>query len=342
MSNHGPTGVFGLQGAERIAVLRALQLGDLLCAVPALRALRAVAPRARITLIGLPWARAFVDRFRHYLDGFFEFPGFPGLPEREPSLADLPAFLAAAASERFDLAIQMHGSGEITNPVAVLLGARHTAGFYVPGQFCPDSERFLPYPSAAPEVHRHLKLMAFLGAPSRGDHLEFPIRSEDRAALAALVAPKRLQPREYVCVHPGARAADRRWQPHAFARVADEAAALGLRVVLTGSDEERPLTAAVAASMRYQALDLAGRTSLGSLAALIERARALASNDTGVSHIAAALGVPSVVIFTASDPARWAPLDRRRHRAVTAGPGDIERAIAETRRLLAEEDAHAA
>ena len=66
---------FGDAVPRRIIILRALQLGDLLCAVPAFRAIRSAWPEAEIVLVGLPWARGFVERFALYLDGFREFPG---------------------------------------------------------------------------------------------------------------------------------------------------------------------------------------------------------------------------------------------------------------------------
>jgi ADP-heptose:LPS heptosyltransferase len=317
----------GGSAPRRVAVLRALQLGDLLCAVPALRALRTALPDAEIVLVGLPWARAFVERFGHYLDGFREFPGWPGLPERAPDLAAVPAFLAAMQAERFDLAVQLHGSGPFVNVLTALWGARRTAGFYLPGGYCPDPDLFLPWPDRGLEVCRLLALVEFLGAPAVSEGLEFPLREEDFEELRRLENPERLRPGAYVCVHPGASVPQRRWPVEHFAAVARAVCRRGLGVVLTGTAAEAGLTRAVAAAVPGDCLDLAGRTSLAGVAALLSGARLLVSNDTAVSHLAAALRVPSVVVSTGDNPARWAPADGRLHRVLCdpAGvrPGEV-------------------
>ena len=86
--------------------------------------------------------------------------------------------------------------------------------------------------------------------------------------------------------------------------------------MLTGSAGEAGLVDAVIQRMRRRATSLAGKTSLGALGALIDDADALVCNDTSVSHIAAALGCPSVVVSCGADVARWAPLDTTRHRVL--------------------------
>ncbi|SNS99333.1 ADP-heptose:LPS heptosyltransferase [Noviherbaspirillum humi] len=306
---------------RRIAVFRALQLGDLLVTVPALRALRAAAPQAQIVLVGLPWAASFAERFEKYVDEHLVFPGFPGLPESAPDMAAIPRFFAQAQSYQFDLAIQLHGSGLQTNPLAVAMGARRNAGFFVPGHYCPDPELFADWQDSEHEVLRYLRLMRFLGIETRGEALEFPLTGRDFQSLrhgAAMADIDLPAPGGYACIHPGSRLPSRRWPPERFAQVADALAAEGLQIVLTGSDGERDIIAAVRAAMHAPALDLCGRTDLGALAALVAQARLVVCNDTGISHVAAGVATPSVVISSGADARRWAPLDANRHRLLFA------------------------
>ncbi len=308
---------------QNVAVVRALEgLGDLLCSVPALRALKASLPDARITLIGLPSARAFVRRYSHYLEDFLEFPGYPGIPERPLDVPRATRFFSRSHRAGFDLALQMHGSGLVSNAFTMMLGAKRTAGFFLPGLYCPADDSFLAYPSDQPEIRRHLRLVEFLGVPAQGEHLEWPITAEDERALEELEETRGLDREAYACVHPGARDPRRRWSPTGFARVGDWLASQGLQVVLTGSEQEAPVVAAVSGEMTSSHVNMAGRTTVGALGALLAGARLLVTNDTAPSHIAAALKVPSVVVFTASDSSRWAPLDRRLHRAVGNGIRD--------------------
>lgn len=303
----------GRLNPKRIVIFRALQLGDMLNAVPALRALRATLRDSRIALVGLPWEEDFVKRFRSYLDEFICFPGVPGFPEQPADITRIPSFLSQMQAKEIDLAIQMQGSGDIANTVMSLWGTKHMAGFYLPGQYCPDPDTFLAYPDDEPEIWRHLRLMEFLGMPLQGDELEFPLFEADWQQFDQLKQQFHLQ-KDYICIHPGARKSDRRWPVENFAHVADGLAALGLQIVLTGSKDEARLTAATALNIKSPAVDLGGKTSLGVLGALISRARLLLSNDTGVSHIANAVKTPSVVLFSVPDMDRWAPKDKQLHR----------------------------
>ena len=326
-----------------VVILRALQLGDLLCAVPSFRAMRRAWPSARFALVGLPWSRDFVRRFSLYLDEFIEFPGYPGLPERPVDAAALPRFLSSLQQRRADLAVQMQGDGTVTNALVALFGARAMAGFHVPGQPPPAEGIFVPYPADRNEIRRLLSLAERLGARTTDERLEFPIGEGEEAEWHRLRADTRLVPGQYACLHPGARAEERRWPVEQFARVGKALAERGLRVVVTGDGaEEEERAARLAGAIEGGAITLAGKTELGVLAALIRDAGVLVCNDTGVSHLAAAVRTASVVVFRATEPARWAPLDRTLHRVVIDGPGAVERAVAQARDLLAREAASAA
>jgi ADP-heptose:LPS heptosyltransferase len=321
-----------------IAVLRALQLGDLLCTVPALRSLRAACPETHITLIGLPWARTFVSRYGRYVDELVEFPGFPGLPERPVETAAVPSFLAAMQQRHFDLVLQLHGNGHYSNEIASLLGGHMVAGYFEPPEYCPDPDLFMPYPDGLPEVLRHLELLRHLGIPAEDTELEFPLTAEDHAAFARLRDVASLAPGTFVCVHPGGRGRNRRWAPQHFGVAADRLAREGYEVVITGTAEERDIVEAMTASMQSSPINVAGRTDLGAMAVLLSRAKLLLANDTGVSHLAAALKVPSIIVCIGSDPNRWSPLDRHQHRVLSGDMTSIESVLDELHDVLSFSD----
>jgi len=333
-----PLGHWPHLDAQRICVFRALQLGDMICAGPALRALRRRFPSAFIALVGLPWAADFAARMKPFVDAHIEFPGWPGLPERPVDHGALPGFLADLRHRRFDLAVQLQGSGRLTNDLVRGFGARrmvaHTPGLV--SQAAADEGRW-PYPAHLHEVHRNLHLIGRLGGSVEDDCLTFPLVPGDRTELRLRRPDLHDLPQgRYVCLHPGARHPAKRWPPASFASVGDALAAHGWQVVVTGNGAEHALADEVIGRMQAPAVHAACDIPIGALAHLLSRARLLVSNDTGVVHVAAALGVPSVVMFFATDPVRWAPLDRRRHVVVqTPAPAPPARVVAAALELLA-------
>ncbi|WP_027800725.1 glycosyltransferase family 9 protein [Paraburkholderia dilworthii] len=304
---------------RRIAIFRALQLGDMLCSVPALRALRAAAPQAHIALIGLPWAQSFVERYADLVDDLIVFPGAEGFPEQRESNDGLPAFYERMRAHHVDLAIQLHGSGGIANDLLLQFGARAYAGFVQPDER-PRDGVFIGWPDDLPEPERYLALTSALGAESAGRQLSFPLCERDGDEYASLAATHGIEAQRLVLVHPGAQLPSRRWPAERFAEVADRLAADGWQIAITGTAAEAPLTGAVLGAMTAPALHLAGSTSLGGLAALVAHAQLVVCNDTGISHIAAAMATASVVVASGSDTQRWAPLDHVRHRVLADYP----------------------
>lgn len=329
-----------ISDAREVLVFRALQLGDMLCAVPALRALRAGLPHARIVLVGMPWAVQFAQRFHALVDEFIAFPGHPLLPEPASDPDGWPDFRRRMRARDADLVIQLHGSGEMSNAIVREFGAKRMAGFT--RDYDADEGGCFSYPEQGHESERLLALMTALGLQAGDRRLAFPLHAADDDELQAAGVTAALAGRAYACVHAGARDPARRWPPAAFAAVADElSASCGLQVVLTGSGAEHALAQQVAGLMRHPAINAALPISIGAMAALMNRARLLVCNDTGASHLAAALRLPSVVVFRTEVRERWAPQDRRRHRCVLdAGGSGVRQVAAAARRLLRDEALH--
>src|SRR5207248_599150 len=157
-----------------------------------------------ITLIGLPWAKQFVERFAMLLDDLLIFPGAIGFPEQPETDAGLPEFFAAARARRFDLALQLHGSGGPANDLLFRLGARDHAGFVQPDEK-PREGWFIDWPEATREPERYLLLLRAMGLSVEDATLWLPVGENDRAEADALCAAHALDAARTVIIHPGAQ-----------------------------------------------------------------------------------------------------------------------------------------
>jgi ADP-heptose:LPS heptosyltransferase len=182
--------------------------------------------------------------------------------------------------------------------------------------------------------------MQFLGIESTGNQLEFPLTATDFQEVSYLGLG--IEPRHYVCVHPGSRGSWRQWPTAYFAELADYCSEQGYKVVITGTKNETMITGDVIKNMSYEAIDTTGRTSIGAVAALINDAALLISNCTGVSHIAAALKTPSIVISMDGEPHRWGPVNKNLHRTINwLQSPDFDLVFRETAKLLSQLDSKA-
>jgi ADP-heptose:LPS heptosyltransferase len=256
---------------------RALGLGDFVCGLPALRALRAAFPAHELVLAA-PAALAPLVRLAAVAD-------------RHVATAPL-----APAPSGADVAVNLHGRGPESH--ALLRAAR-------PGRLiafaCSEHDGPVWRPDEH-EVRRWCRLLEESGIPADPSRLE-------------LQPPAAPHPEAVTIVHPGAASAARRWPAERWAAVARALRARGERIVVTGSAGERELATAVAdgAGLPRRAV-LAGRTDLLGLAALVAGARRVLCGDTGVAHLATAFGTPSVVLFGPTPPAEWGPPpDRSQH-----------------------------
>jgi ADP-heptose:LPS heptosyltransferase len=293
-------------------VVRALPgLGDMLCAVPALRALRVAFPAAEITLVGLDGAAWFVERFPAYLDALLPCPVWPGLTEIDGPLRLAAPFVTRARRRRFDLAVQMHGDGRASNALTAALGATRWVGLAANGAVPDPPGTVAPYRGDRHEVDRCLDVVALLGVSATDPTLEFPVTADELRATERVVAPGR----SFAVIHPGSSRAATRWAPLGFARVAEHLLHHVDRVVLTGGPADRSAAGAVRAMVSdpRRILDRTGATSIGELGALLRRAVVVVANDTGPAHLARAVRVPNVTVCGPSDVVRWgprSPLDR--------------------------------
>lgn len=284
-------------GTPAVLVLRALGLGDLLTAVPALRGLRRALPGRRVLLATDPALRELVELVGA-VDAVVPARGLGSLSYDGPTP---------------EAAVNLHGRGPRSHRLLGEVGAGRLVAFG-----CAEAAVEGPvWRRDEHEVDRWCRLVNETFGPV-ADPADLRLAPPaDRAVTAARPSG--------VVLHPGAAQAARRWPVDRFASVAAVLVERGHRVWITGSPSERDLAEQVAARAGVGATAvLAGETSLSELAVLVARAPLVLCGDTGTAHLATAFATPSVVLFGPTPPAWWGPPAHGPHVALWHGtdPGD--------------------
>lgn len=267
-----------MTGQPLLLALRALKLGDLLVAVPALRGLRRAFPEHRILYAAPAWIAEALD-----LVGGIDHLPTPGL--------DDPLAIPPGA---VDIAANLHGNGPESRQRIKELQATRVLAHQAPGLDGPI------WTTGIPERERWTRLLNWHGIDA--DPLDY------RLNKPSVPSPRR----GATVIHVGAAYGSRLWPIERFAEVAVELSRAGHDVVLTGgtSERERAMATAALAKLNGANLDdvvLAGRQGLAEFAATIADARLVVSADTGAAHLASAYARPSVVLFGPAPAEEWGP-----------------------------------
>jgi len=273
-------------------VIRPGGIGDGALLAPALKALKKRFPQSRLTMLAEQRnARVFqlvpaVDQVLRY---------------------DAPREFLAALRLRADLVIDTEQYHRLSAIVARLLGARVSIGFAT-NQRARLFHHAIPYSHDDYEIDSFLHLLTPLEivapAPS-APFLTVPRTAQARADQ--LLAARAGKP--FVTIFPGASIPERRWGADRFAQVATTLHRQGYAIVVVGGREDNAAAAKIAEAAG--GLNLAGQTSLAETAAIIAQSALLVSGDSGVLHLAAGLGTPTVSLFGPGIAKKWAPRGKR-------------------------------
>jgi len=297
---------------QRILLLRLERIGDLVMTLPAIAAVRALAPSAQIDLVVGSWNAQLAT-------------AIPSVDEVETldaqwlardgggrGLTQLLKHAAGWRRKHYDLAINFEPDVR-SNLLIAAVGAEWASG-YRSGGGGPLLDEALDYDPTAHTTDNAKRLVETVfgaAAPAQTTSLiEIPdaYRQRVRALLGSATRP-------LVGMHVSGGRPVKQWDPARFGEVARRlVAGRGATILLTGSAADRPLVEQVTRVLPAGgAIDATGEADLLTLAALLDEAELLITGDTGPMHIAAAVGTPIVAVFGASDPRRYAPrgpLDR--------------------------------
>ncbi len=324
-----------LAATPRILLVRPDHLGDLLMTTPVFHALKQQAPNAHITMMVGSWSNEVVERHPD-IDRVLTCP-FPGF-QRAAQKALAPYILLFSTAKRlrrehFDLAINLRPDFWWGAALLYLACIPRRVGYALePGK--PFLTHALPFQSPEHATVSNLRLanaaLLAIGYPPLDEPytperypLHFIPTTDEQKWVTDRLHKEGIDMETYIIViHPGSGAAVKLWRTEGWAACANALTkaltiATPVRIMLTGSNNERPMLEEIAQSMQSPAV-LVTDATIGQLAALLARALIVLGVDSGPLHLAVAQGTPTVELFGPTDPRIFGPWGIRERHIVLA------------------------
>lgn len=298
---------------NNILIIKPSALGDIVQALPALSALRRSFPDAEISWLVRPEFAPLLENHPHLTRVIHFDRKFLGKAWFHPgAFAAMLSLFRRIRRCQFDAVFDFQGLFR-TAFLARVSGCKKRFG---PADAKELSRFFYTHrikkPAESPHVVDHyMNLVRAAGGAELEVEFTLPCDAQAEESVRRLLATNSITSQQYAVLVPGSAHADKCWPIDRFAELASKLSCdHNLSVVATGSPSEAPLVERLVQSADVPIGNLAGRTSISELIALLRNAALVVTNDTGPGHIAAALGRPIVMIFGKSNPLRVAPYRR--------------------------------
>ncbi len=310
---------------DRILAVKLADVGDLLLITPALRALRRAYPAAKLDVLATPRSAgalqnlSFIDELL-LLDKYqFDHP----LQSLHPARwGNLIGFARQLRARRYDtvllfhhlslrFGVLKHGALMLVTGAPRRIGLDNGRGWFLSHRIAD------PGFGARPELELWLELAAAAGAsvdastPPYHERPAIELTDADTGRAAELLFPGTgaLADRPIVALHPGSGgySTARRWELEKFVQLGRHLGpeGLGARIIIVGTLADG--TEELAAGLGECSVNLGGRTTVPQLAAVLARCDLLVGADSGVLHVASAVGTPTVALFGPTNHRAWAP-----------------------------------
>ena len=305
---------------KNILVVRLGAMGDIIHVIPAVKNVREALPASKITWLVEDKIKDLVEMVPE-VDEVLVFPrkrwqSWLLRPERYfQFISEMFAFFKQLNMKRYDIVLDFHGnfkSGLLGYLSAAKIRVGFSRGYCKEFNYIFTNVHVTPRQKTMHRIEKYLSLVQGLGIEADYKKPVFSVPEQDNDYIDDFILKNHLGQKRLAIIHPGTSLFGKykRWPTEKYARLSDKLIAdFGYAVVFTWSGPEYNIAEDIRSHMHFPAIIACKTASVKQLVALLQRADIYIGGDTGPTHLASCLGIPTIAVFGPKDPVVYAPYD---------------------------------